>query len=102
MGVFGRFQQQALGEFQLQQVRGQAFFLEDQTDRGHQVGVGELLGRKVDGHVQAAHAGLLQLLAHAARLAHHPLANRDDQAGFLGNADELVRTDHAALGMVPA
>ena len=29
-----------------------------------------------------------------ARLAQHPLAERDDQAGFLGRAEELPRLDH--------
>ncbi len=38
----------------------------------------------------------------AAGLAHHPLAERVDQAGLLGDRDEVGRRDHAAVGVVPA
>ena len=34
--------------------------------------------------------------------AQHQVAERDDQAGFLGDRNELGRRDHAALGMRPA
>ena len=34
--------------------------------------------------------------------AQHPFAERQDQAGFLGQRDEVGRRDHAALGMIPA
>ena len=37
----------------------------------------------------------------AARLAHDELADRDHQAGLLGDRDELRRRDQAALGVVP-
>ena len=64
--------------------------------------VGKLLGRQVNGDLQVAQAFGAQLLAHAAGLTCNPLADRDDQAGFFGHADELVRADHAALRVVPA
>src|SRR5438309_11738806 len=35
-------------------------------------------------------------------LVEHPIAQRDDKAGFFSNRNELVREDHASLGMVPA
>ncbi|MNU02985.1 hypothetical protein D3C72_2468600 [compost metagenome] len=76
--------------------------MQDRGDRTHQIGIGELLGRQVDRHLQVAEAGCSQLLAHVAGLAHHPFADGDDQPGFLGHADELVRLDHAFLRMVPA
>ena len=34
--------------------------------------------------------------------AQHPFADRADQAGLLGDRDELGRRDQAELGMVPA
>ena len=40
--------------------------------------------------------------AFAAALAQDPAADRHDQAGLLGQRDELVGADHAALGVVPA
>ena len=36
-----------------------------------------------------------------ATLAQHPAPDRDYQAGLLGERDEVVRSDAAALGMAP-
>ena len=38
----------------------------------------------------------------AATLAQHPAPDRDDQAGLLGERDELPRRDQPALGVAPA
>ena len=43
-----------------------------------------------------------QLGGLGAGLPQHPLAERHDQPGLLGERNELGRRDHAALGMVPA
>ena len=37
-----------------------------------------------------------------AALAQHPATDRDDQAGLLGDRDEVVRWDQTLLGMAPA
>ena len=37
-----------------------------------------------------------------ASLAQNPIAYLDNQTGFLGQRNDLVRRDHAACGMVPA
>lgn len=65
-------------------------------------GVGELLGREVDRDLRRPMAAGSQPYTHATGLAHDPFADRDDQAGFFGDADELIRTDHALLRMIPA
>ena len=38
----------------------------------------------------------------SARLLEHPSADRDDQAGLLGDRDELGRADQTAIGVLPA
>nr|GFD49927.1 hypothetical protein [Tanacetum cinerariifolium] len=75
--IFRRFQQQAFGELQLQQRRVELFFAQNVGERGHQLRVGELLGRDVDRHVQLAVTGGGELFAHAAGLARDPFADRD-------------------------
>ena len=40
--------------------------------------------------------------AFACWLAQHPFADNLDQAGFLGQRNEIRRRNHAALGMTPA
>ena len=95
-------QQQAFGQLQLH-ARGLDLLLpENVTQRVDQFGVVELAGRQVDGDAHLAHAGRVQAVQHAAGLAHHPFADRHDQPGFLGQADEGVRREHALGGMLPA
>jgi hypothetical protein len=67
------------------------------------LGPRELDGRDVDGEQEVA-AGLLLAPGgdDAARLPEDPLADGDDQAGLLGQRDELGGGDHAALGVLPA
>src|SRR5689334_10760524 len=38
----------------------------------------------------------------SARRAHYPLANLDDDSGFLGNRNEVERRDEPELGVMPA
>ena len=46
--------------------------------------------------------GACQLPSLAARLLEHPRADGDDEAGLLGDADEVVGSDQAPLGVLPA
>jgi hypothetical protein len=71
------------------------------VDDPHDLAVEELNARQVDGHDDVRpeippYPGL------RARLAHDPLADRDDQADLLGQGDELRGRDEAALGMSPS
>ena len=100
--VIGGFEQQAFSQFEFQQARRQLFFLEDAGNGGHEIGVGELLGRQIDRHLQVAQPVVAQVLAHSAGLACHPFANRNNQPGFFRHADELVRANHAFFRVVPA
>jgi hypothetical protein len=98
IGALVVVEEHALGDFQLKPPRlhpgvGQG--------RGHDRGqrrVGELQRRDVDRHAHIL-GPLREVLAGRAQ---RPLADRGDQAGVLGNRNELVRGDEALLGMVPA
>ena len=68
-----------------------------------QVGVLELAHGDVDAHAQPAQRGaVLPLGGLTGRLLQHPPADRHDEAGLLGERDELQRGDQAALGVPPA
>ena len=68
------------------------------------VAVLQLLHGQVDAHRESRRRG--EVVPHpscvATALAQHPPPDRDDQAGLLGERDELVRRDHSALRMAPA
>ena len=91
-----------LGDFQFQVARRQAGFVQGGGDDLRQVGQAELARREVDRHAQVGVDGFHPLLGLAAGLQQHPFADRHDQAGFLGDGDELGRRDQAEFGMVPA
>ena len=71
---------------------------------GHDVRVLQLLDAEVDAHRQRRVERELVLhdLRLAAALAQDPAADRHDQAGLLGERDEAVRLQQAALGVLPA
>ena len=73
-------------------------------DVGRDVRVLELLDREVDAHRERrlGRQQGLHLARLAAGLAQDPAADRDDQARLLGERDEGVGADHAALGVMPA
>ncbi len=72
------------------------------ADVGHDVALVDLPRREVDGDRQLP-ARLRSQHARAvpAALVQHPPADRQDQARLLGDRDELVRRDHAALRVAP-
>ena len=75
------------------------------ADVGDDVAVLQLLDRQVHAHRTAAAPSGEQARESgglAAGLAQHPAPDRDDQARLLGERDELVRADQAALGVLPA
>ena len=67
----------------------------------HEVCPRELLDRDIDGHGKLAHAHAFPGRQLPARLVDDPVADGNDQAGFLGHGNEDVRADPAALGMGP-
>ncbi len=62
----------------------------------------KLVSGHVHGHPQRWQAVLLPQPVLPAGLAQHPFADRTDQAGVLGQRDEVRRRDQAALRMLPA
>ena len=103
-GTLRILHQRALGDFQLQIGRVDLGFRQHLGHAVHQVGLGELPAGQVDVDLQrrpvreipVPDRGLL------AGPAQHPFADRHDQAGLLGQRDEVQRRQHAAVGMVPA
>ena len=90
-------QERALGELKLEPVGVEIGLGEDALDHLDEVGAAELQRRDVhrDGQVRpgpAVEAGAAQ----------HPFAQIDDQAGVLGDRNELRRRDLADCRMVPA
>ena len=92
----------ALGQLELEQVGRHARFLDRGGDRGHQVLLLELPGRDVDRELQPRVAHAVPAPDLGAGGAQHPGADRHDQAGLLGQRDELGRRHQAEVGMVPA
>ena len=88
----------ALGDLQDQRARVEPRVDEDLAHLVDEFGARDLSDREVDGHVQGriAREPLLQLDGMAAGLAQHPSADRHDQAGLLGERDEVERRDHTA------
>ncbi len=64
--------------------------------------MGELARRQIDGHPQETQPGILPRLVLPACFPHHPFADRNDQAGFLGQADEHRWREEPSLGVLPA
>jgi len=75
-------------------------------DVGHPVGVAlaacELGRRHVHAHLQFRRVVRAPVQQLAGRVAEHAVADRHDEAGFLGQRDEIGRADQATLRMHPA
>ncbi|HEX2160444.1 MAG TPA: hypothetical protein VHF88_01320 [Thermoleophilaceae bacterium] len=95
----------ALGDLEAEPLGLDAGIRERRADDADEV-VGEQLARgDVDGHreVRGARAAVLLPARNlVAGLAQHPLADRQDQAGPLGDGDEAVGRDGTERRMVPA
>ena len=92
----------ALGDFQFERRGRQAALGQRGGDLGGQVGLAELAGRQVHGDMQRQQAEIEPGLGLPAGGAQHPVADLDDQAGFLGDRDELDGGHRAELGRIPA
>ena len=90
-------QQRALGELELEPVGVEIGLGQDALDHFDEVGAAELQRRDVHRHGQVRPGAAVE-----AGAPQHPLAEIDDQAGMLGDRDELRRRDFADGRMVPA
>ena len=100
----GLVHQHALGDLDLEAARIQSGLVEDGRDLVDEVRLDELASRQVDRHEQlrtvrpriAPGSGL------PAGGLEHPAAERQDEAGLLGQRDEGDRRHEATYGMLPA
>ena len=97
-GGFRILQQGVFGQLDFQPVGRKTFLAQDREDVVGEVGVVELGRRNVDRQEEVLRpvAGMM------AGLAQDLVAHRGDQAAVLGDGDELLGRQHAALGMIPA
>ena len=96
LGAF--LQQQRLGDLELEPPRRQAGMFQRIRHHREQIAAAELERRQVHGDTDVVRPGR----GIEAGAAQHQAAQRIDQAGFLGNRNELGRRDHTTLGMRPA
>ena len=75
------------GQFKLEQWRAQSSRAQRVADHLHEIGLLELQRRHVDRH-RHRRAGVLPRSRLAYRLFQHPVADRDDEPGLLGQRDE--------------
>ncbi len=101
-GLLGVLGEQRLGDLEGEQRGVQARPLQRLGDVPDQVGVLELAHRDVHAHAQPAERGaVLPLGGLPGGLLEHPAPDRHDQAGLLGQRDEVERRHQAALGVAP-
>ncbi len=100
----GRAHHRRLGQFQLQQVGGEARLLQGAGHVRDQVGVPDLAHGHVDADEDRRLAGVGQLPAAGlvAGGAQDPAAEGNDRSILLRQCDEPIRRQYAELGMVPA
>ena len=89
-----------VGDLQLQTARGQVTAVERAAHVGDERRVGELPLAHVDRDPRAIRRWI-PTLGPTARLLEHPAPDRDQQVGFLGDAEELGRLHLAPRRMVP-
>ena len=96
-GDLGVAQQRALGDLELEAFGLEAGLGERLADLVDQLAMEELRGRQVDRHADPGPGGCAR-----AGLVQHPGAERHDQAGLLGDRQELAGQDQALLRVAPA
>ena len=102
-GVFDIVQQQAFGELQLEMHRFDGMALEYLLNLSREIVLMKLFGADIDRQHQVAGVWiLLPCLELGASCLHHPLSDGLYQPGFLGQRNEKVRGNHAALRVIPA
>ena len=102
MGELAVLDEQALGDLELEQAGREPGRPEGGCDRAYEVGLLELAGGDIDADDDAGAAEALPAAGVVAGLLEDPTADLGDLAGFLGEGDEDVGADEAALRVVPA
>src|SRR5689334_5091133 len=92
----------ALGELYLQHARRQIVSLREALDRRRKVRTLQLYRRDVHGYRYGRPPHLTPARGIAHHSFQHEFADRHDQAGFLGHADEPARRHEAMHRMFPA
>mmetsp|Transcript_6689 Transcript_6689/g.27999 ORF Transcript_6689/g.27999 Transcript_6689/m.27999 type:complete len:689 (+) Transcript_6689:1417-3483(+) len=100
-GPFRVVHDRALGDLQADRGRRHLQGLDQCLDLGRQVLVHQVAGRQVDRQPQVQ-AGVHGLAREACRAGQHPGAEHADEAGLLGERDELHRRHQAAHRVLPA
>ena len=91
-------QQHMFGDFEFDPFGLQPMTVDRLRDRRGEMRIAHLRGRKVDRDPQI----LRPIGGLGDRLAHHPFADRHDQAGLFRDRQEVVGRDHPAHRMIPA
>jgi hypothetical protein len=91
-----------LGDFQFQPRRLDPGVGQQLVQPRQQFAPVALARRQVHRHPQAAHAVALPFAHQLDRARQHPVAQRQDQAGLLGDRDHPPGRDRAELGIGPA
>ncbi len=89
------------GKLELEPVRIDGALVDQPRQCRQQLAVLELPERQVDRHVQRVRTLLVQALQVAQGAGDDPVAERHDQAAFLGHGNEGVRPEQTAFGMQP-
>ena len=103
-GVFGVGHADALGDLETEGVGIDAGVVEDLLDLLDEVGSSELPCGEIDADRERLRARelLVPAVHGAAGLAEDPGVEEEDEAGVLGDADELVGIDELGGGLAPA
>src|ERR1700676_531278 len=101
-GGFGILHKHAFGELEFEIARFQVGVREYRADTFDKTFVAELDGGNVDGNRQGRESSVLPGARLAARFAHGPAADVDNEAAILGDGHELRGRDEATIGLLPA
>ena len=98
------FHDAAFGQFQRDPLRRHAGFGKHPGQASRQILLQQLLAGQVDVHDEAVERNAQRVPSFQcqAGLADHPLAHLDDQAGILGDRDEMVGRNRALRLILPA
>ena len=90
------------GDLQFQVARRQPGVAQGSADLLCQILLAKLASRQVDRHGAGQQARVLPGAHLTTGLAHHPVADRQDEAGVLGHRNEFIGADHAQFRRLPA
>jgi hypothetical protein len=98
--ALGVVHDRALGDLQAQAMRGRVVLVQQHVELLGQLHVEQIARGQVDRHARDADRGQRRLMAH--HLFEHPQRDLADEAGLLGERNELHRRHQSARRMLPA